>query len=165
MKIFKIILAFIILTLTLNANTKPEKRFFSKNFYLYDTEFKKVAKIYDLPFILLKAVALTENHRFNANKKRDNKNKTKDYGLMQINTIWLKEEGLSEKEILKPVKNIEIGAKILKGLIKRNGYSWNTIGKYHSSTPEFKKIWLERIQENMRLLIQFDKKYKYVVKN
>lgn len=133
---------------------------FSEDYYKYDKEFKAVAKKLNIPYILLKAVTLTENSSFKSNIKMKNSNGTHDYGLTQINTIWLKKYGLTEKEILKPMYNIFVSGVILKDLINRHGASLDTIGRYHSSTNKYKIVWLKRFKDNLVYIAQYDSKYK-----
>jgi len=154
----KILFILIILYSNIYANK------INNNFYKFDSFFKESSKKYKIPFILLKAIALTENTTYNKKVIRKNKNKTKDYGLMQINTIWLKEFKLSEKEILKPWINIDTSARILYSLINKYGYNWDTIGRYHSSTKKYKNIWLNRIKNNMKKIIRYDYKNNYKIK-
>jgi len=112
---------------------------------------------------LLKTVALTENESLNEKAIRYNKNGTKDIGLMQINTLWIKELPqlhLSEKKLKDPKVNIEVAAVILSKLIKERGYSWDTIGCYHSKTKKYKNIWLKRAKEKIRYIAKQDRRVK-----
>lgn len=155
----KKIILFLLCALSLSANTH-----FAQNFYKYDSIFQNISEKYNVPFVLLKAIALSENQEFNPNIKSSNKNKTYDYGLMQINSIWLKEFKLSENAILRPIHNIEASAKILRNIIDKEGYSWDTIGKYHSANKELKAKWVNRVKQNLVYIIKHDNKYKYVLK-
>lgn len=148
---------FILLGIALNLNASGK---FSENYYKYDKEFKAVAEKLNIPYIILKAVTLTENSSFKSNIKMKNTNGTHDYGLTQINTIWLKKYGLSEGEILKPMYNIFVSGVILKDLINRHGASLDTIGRYHSSTQKYKQVWLKRFKDNLIYIAQYDAKYK-----
>ena len=68
-----------------------------------------------------------------------NKNKTYDYGLMQINTIhepMLKKAGIKWESLADPCTNVMVGAWILSQRIQEYGYNWKGIGAYHSKTPE-----------------------------
>lgn len=132
-----------------------------KNFYKYDDYFLEAEYYFDVPFALLKAIAISENGRFDPDAERVNSNGTKDYGLMQINTIWLRKFGIDEETIKHPKVNIFVAAKILRDLIKREKYSWDTIGKYHSRTPKYKKRWIKKVQTNLMRIIKADKKYSY----
>jgi len=115
----------------------------------YDKVFKQVAKKHrNVPSDLLKAIALVENSRMNPKIKRTNRNGTKDYGLMQINTIIAKEFDTKESSLLRPRKNIQVAAKHLARFTKR-GLSWYNIGKYHSKTPSKKILWIRKVKKKL----------------
>jgi soluble lytic murein transglycosylase-like protein len=154
----KKVLLLITLVLSLSAAKLPE------NFYKYDDEFKEAevrSKV--VPFFLLKAIAMTENDSFDPNIKRLNSNNTYDYGLMQVNTIWLDAYGVDEDKALTPRQNIHMSAKILASIIKQYGYSWESIGRYHSATPKYKQIWLAKLKKNLLFIIKNDTKNNYVI--
>lgn len=54
--------------------------------------------------------------RFNHNAVNENKNQTRDYGLLQINSVWLKKEGCNKSvnELLDPTENAKCAYKIYK---------------------------------------------------
>ena len=57
-----------------------------------------------------------------------------DIGLMQVNyEIWGRYLNLPVSRLFNPKINILIGAYILSHYIKKYGYSWKTIGRYHSA--------------------------------
>lgn len=157
----KLIFLIIISVYNLFALTDTDK--LNDKFYEYDNEFMQVSKEQKVPFILLKAIALTENSDYNENIKNVNSNNTIDYGLMQVNTIWLKEFNINKNEILNPYVNISAAAKILKNLIDNHGYNWDTIGKYHSSTDKFKQIWLAKVKSNLNYIMTKDSKNDYIL--
>lgn len=71
-----------------------------------------------------------------------NTNGTIDMGLMQINSIWLKNAfvqaaGIKKSHLYDPCININVGAWILSQEIARHGVQ-EGIGRYHSATPKFK---------------------------
>ncbi|GAB6075242.1 hypothetical protein JCM12825_01200 [Desulfurobacterium crinifex] len=96
----------------------------------------------------MKAIAEVESG-MNPKAINHNRNGTKDLGLMQINTIWLKElkkYGIGEKELLEdPCLNIHIGAWILNKCIAKYGYNWKAVGCYHSCTPELNKSYSRKV--------------------
>ena len=133
------------------------------NFFKYDNYFKKYGEKYNISYILLKTIALTENDKLDPDIVRKNKNKSKDIGLMQINTLWIKELPkfhLSEKKLKNIDINIEVSAYILSRLIKKYGYSWNTIGMYHSKTKKYKKKWIQRAKKKVKYIIKKDNHIK-----
>jgi soluble lytic murein transglycosylase-like protein len=149
----KLVVIFI-LSLSLQANSKIDLN-------KYDEHFKYYGQKYNISYVLLKMVALTENEKFDKNAIRYNKNGTKDIGLMQINTLWIKELSsfhLNEKKLKDINTNIEIAAYILSNLIKKYGYSWETIGMYHSRTKKYKRRWLKRAKKKILQIAKNDKR-------
>ncbi|MGB2552769.1 lytic transglycosylase domain-containing protein [Campylobacter sp. MOP51] len=128
-----------------------------KNYYKYDKEFKKASKEYNIPLVLLKSIALTENSKMTPQTTGYNTNKTTDYGLMQINSIWLKAFNLSEDDIVDPQTNINIAAKILRDIINKHGYSWDSVGRYHSATKDKKAKWTKKVKKSMSAILKMDK--------
>lgn len=155
----KIIAILFLGLITIQANSLP------RNFYKYDNEFKAAEQVHNVPFFLLKAIAMTENDSFNPDIKRLNSNNTYDYGLMQVNTIWLNSFNVSEDRALTPRSNINMSAKILSNIINEHGYSWSSIGRYHSATDKYKQIWLARLKKNLIFIIRNDSKYNYVIES
>ena len=103
---------------------------------------------YGVSPLILKAIAEVESG-MNPKAINHNRNGTKDLGIMQINTIWLKElrkYGIGEKELMEdPCLNIHIGAWILNKCIAKYGYNWKAVGCYHSCTPELNKHYSKKI--------------------
>ena len=138
------------LTIFLFANTNYKNYLKIKK---YDIYFKKASEIYKIPKEVLMAIAFTENESLKPNAIRHNKNKTEDIGLMQINTLWIKEFqyiGLSKQKLLDVENNIYVASLILSNLIKKYGYSLSTIAKYHSKNIEKCKSWLNRFQRHLK---------------
>jgi hypothetical protein len=124
----------------------------------YDNTFKKYEQESGVVnWFLLKAVAVTENSNLNPYAIRYNTNGTKDIGLMQINTIWAKEFGLKESDLLNVDTNVKVATIILTDLINKHGYSWETVGMYHSATPVHKRVWLSSIKKNIQMLAKLDR--------
>lgn len=96
----------------------------------------QAANYYGLDPWLLFAVAKVESS-FNANaiNKNNDKSKSTDYGLMQINTFWLPtlaKYGISKEHLFDPCTSIFVGAWIMKSNIQRLGYNIDGIGAYNS---------------------------------
>ncbi|EAJ6151375.1 MULTISPECIES: lytic transglycosylase domain-containing protein [Campylobacter] len=134
-----------------------------ENFYKYDRDFKAAARKYNIPMALLKAIALTENAAYKHNIIGKNKNQTRDYGLMQINSIHLKRYGIGEKEIVKSSVNIDTAARLLHEIIQKHGFSWNAIGRYHSANDKYKNIWLDKVMKNLVAIVLKDSKDLFVM--
>ncbi|RMG28874.1 MAG: hypothetical protein D6732_18150 [Methanobacteriota archaeon] len=101
--------------------------------------FMKAAHDFHVPVLVLEAIADVEHGRTGLVKV--NKNGTKDYGIMQINSQWIpvfgryipgiKGEHLARNSCL----NIWLSAFILKNEIRRaKGNIWLAVGRYHSPT-------------------------------
>lgn len=69
-----------------------------------------------------------------------NKNGTYDYGVMQINSIWLPKisvYGYTKEDVqYNACKNISVGTWILSQSIAEGKNVWSGVGNYHSHTPK-----------------------------
>jgi soluble lytic murein transglycosylase-like protein len=113
----------------------------------YEPYFQKAGTYYNIPPLLLKNIATIESAG-NPNAIRINDNGTKDYGLMQINSIHLHRLsawGINESNILNPQINIFAGSYLLSEHIKEKGFNLQAIGNYHSKTQAYKDKWLHRL--------------------
>lgn len=113
----------------------------------YEPYFQKAGSYYNIPPLLLKNIAVIESAG-NPNVIRINENGTKDYGLMQINSIHfhrLSAWGINEGNILDPQINIFAGSYLLSEHIKEKGFNLQAIGNYHSKTQAYKEKWLRRL--------------------
>lgn len=123
----------------------------------FDKYFVGAGEQYGIPPLLLKNIAKIESG-FNPKAIGVNKNGTKDYGLMQINTIHLKrlhkKYGVTEQILMEPKTNIYAGAELLSKIIRQHGLNFDSIGRYHSNTEEFKAKW------NGKLIIELKKSLK-----
>ncbi len=113
----------------------------------YNLYFQAAGSYYNIPPLLLKNIATIESAG-NPNAIRINDNGTKDYGLMQINSIHfhrLSAWGINERNILNPQINIFAGSWLLSEHIKEQGFNLQAIGNYHSKTQVYKEKWLHRL--------------------
>lgn len=113
----------------------------------YEPYFQKAGSYYNIPPILLKNIAVIESGG-NPNAIRINENGTKDYGLMQINSIHFRQLslwGINEGNILNPKINIYAASWLLSRHIKEQGFNLQAIGNYHSKTKVHKEKWLRRL--------------------
>ncbi|MDP3301433.1 MAG: lytic transglycosylase domain-containing protein [Sulfuricurvum sp.] len=114
---------------------------------LYDRYFKEAGVHYNIPPLLLENIVNIESGG-NPNAIRVNNNGTKDYGLMQINTIHFRQLsawGICEGNILDPKINIFAGSWLLSEHIKERGFNLQAIGNYHSKTQIHKDRWLKKL--------------------
>lgn len=117
------------------------------NLSMYDPYFQKAGSYYNIPPLLLKNIVAIESNG-NPNAIRINENGTKDYGLMQINSVHfrrLSTWGINEHNILNPQINIFAGSYLLSEHIKEKGFNLQAIGNYHSKTQAYKEKWLHRL--------------------
>lgn len=118
----------------------------------YDPYFQRAGSYYNIPPLLLKKIATIESSG-NPDAIRINDNGTKDYGLMQINSIHLHRLsawGINERNILNPQINIFAGSYLLSEHIKENGFNLQAIGNYHSKTQMHKEKWLRRLIQALK---------------
>lgn len=139
------------------ANTKNMEKL--EKYNQYDDIFLKYEKEFGISYFLMKAIALTENADFDNNAIMKNENGTIDIGLMQINSMWkywLPEANITHQKLKDPDFNIKIAYTIVSKIIEQHGYSWDSIGRYHSGTPKFKERWLNKIKKNVSYLASLD---------
>jgi soluble lytic murein transglycosylase-like protein len=93
----------------------------------------------------------TQESKLNAGAINVNKNGTVDYGLMGINTVWLKQLsqfGITEQHLMQPCINVHIGAWIYSQHVRSFGNTWRAIGAYHSKTPSLSSKYVSAIQRH-----------------
>ena len=86
--------------------------FFSKSFAFYHCFFDAGERYKIDPFLLI-AIAKVESN-FNPKAINTNKNGTKDYGLMQINSYWIERYKIPKEWLFEPCYNIHFGAMVLR---------------------------------------------------
>ncbi len=87
--------------------------------------------------LILRAIAWQES-RNRPNAVHVNANGSRDYGVMQINSIHLPELAryrITSTTLMEPCKNIYIAAWHLRSKIDKHGNTWSAMGAYHSETP------------------------------
>lgn len=98
--------------------------------------------------LLIKAIIWQESKNRQDAFNR-NKNNTVDVGMMQINSIHfesLKKRGITEQTLREnSCANVFSGAWVLSQVIERHGYTWDSIGRYHSSTPAHHDKYVKNI--------------------
>lgn len=111
----------------------------------YEACFKNASAKYGVPLEFLHAISFTESS-FRHSSKNSNRNGTRDYGLMQVNSLWAKQAakmGYQWAKVKKnPCTNIMFGSLILKNNKKRLGNWKSAIGAYNAgfaNTPKAKK--------------------------
>jgi len=97
----------------------------------YDSLFRTSGEKYGIDWRLIKAHAVHES-RLNAGATNRNKNGSIDYGLMQLNDHGAG-AGMSRADLLDPEKNIDAGARFIHDLVKKNGITPESLGRYNGS--------------------------------
>jgi soluble lytic murein transglycosylase-like protein len=75
-----------------------------------------------------------------------------DYGLTQINSIWLPhlhKFGITPVQLMNPCINMHVGAYILSINMRRHGNTWQAIGGYHSNTPLHRDHYARSIYQRL----------------
>lgn len=99
---------------------------------------KDAATYHGVDVWLLYSIAWVESG-FNPKAIGRNKNGTVDIGMMQINSIWVRQlgqYGISSSSLSDACTSVYVGAWILAKNIKRHGYTWRAIGSYNSANPQ-----------------------------
>jgi len=76
--------------------------------------------------------------------------KSFDVGLMQINSQWPKKWRIDPVTLLDPETNIRLGLLILGQEIKRHGFNWLAVGKYHTPNPERGRQYAWRVFRHLK---------------
>lgn len=96
--------------------------------------FEEAGRKYGINSRLLASIARVESN-MNPKALNLNKNGTSDFGLMQINSFWIKPLALDmDKLISNPCYNTMTGANILRYCLDRHGYNWKAVGCYNASS-------------------------------
>ncbi|MCY3769879.1 MAG: lytic transglycosylase domain-containing protein [Gammaproteobacteria bacterium] len=126
--------------------------------------YRRIAPQYDLPVVVLYAVALCESgrriesgfrpwpwtlningegqvfqdkqHAVQAAAEAIDRGSTVDLGIMQVNWHYHGHRFHGVSEALDPYANLKVGAAILREYARKHGSLWQGIGHYHSGTPE-----------------------------
>ena len=94
---------------------------------------------------LLQAIAQHES-RMNPRAVNQNKDGSRDIGIMQINTRWLpqlRSLGITSGQLWDECINIFVGAWVLAQNFQRLGYTWEAVGAYNarSSDKRIRYAW------------------------
>lgn len=96
--------------------------------------FQEAGEKYGISPLLLESIARTESG-LKPGAIGVNTNGSRDLGLMQINSSWIKPLGLDPSRLLTDTcYNTMVGARILSECIERNGYTWEAVGCYNAVT-------------------------------
>ncbi len=91
--------------------------FFSSQSWAFYHCFFDAGKRYGVDPVLLISIAKVESG-FNPRAVNVNRNGTRDYGIMQINSHWLEKYKIPKEWIFEPCYNIHFGAMVLRGCME-----------------------------------------------
>lgn len=124
---------------------------------------------YGVPEVVLRSISAVEsgNNRYAVNINgsavyseteehavqviRNNRNKSIDIGLMQINKVWFKKFGYPLELGLNACWSIHMGAYILQyEYIRHNGDIWKAIAHYHSPTKKYQNRYMNKVYKEIK---------------
>ncbi|WP_321849285.1 transglycosylase SLT domain-containing protein [Pseudomonas paraveronii] len=98
---------------------------------------QSAASRYHVDPLLLYAIAKVESG-LNPGARNVNRDGSQDIGLMQINSRHLPalaRFGITEQHLLtQPCTSVMVGAWLLAGFIREQGYGWQAVGAYNAGT-------------------------------
>lgn len=107
--------------------------------------FQEAGEKYGISPLLLESMARTESG-LKVSAVGVNTNGSRDLGLMQINSSWIKPLGLDPTRLLTDgCYNTMVGARILSECIERNGYTWEAVGCYNAVTKSKQAKYARRV--------------------
>jgi len=107
--------------------------------------------------LLLKSIVIVESGE-NPKAIHKNRNGTTDYGLGQINTIWVKGLELdTAKLISEPEYNLKWSAYILRHCLDKYGWSWEGLAHYHNSKAIYGLKYMLQVKEVYNKLLSDSK--------
>lgn len=100
-----------------------------------DNCYVQAGKRYNVDPTLIYSIAGVESDHNNLAVNKANSNGTADFGLMQINSIWLpllkKEFKANVNDLFDSCYNIHVGTWILSKSFSKWGYNWKAVGAYN----------------------------------
>lgn len=98
---------------------------------------------------LLESIAAIESG-MNPVARNQNRNGSTDFGLMQVNSYWIKAANLDKERLLNDAcYNTLAGARVLRGCVDRYGNSWEAVGCYNASSSEKRKSYAWKIYRQL----------------
>ncbi len=104
---------------------------------------------YSVDPTLLQAIARVESLE-DPSHVNENKNGTRDVGVMQINEWWfprLEAYGGEKRLRDEPCFNIFVGAWILAQEFERGGVTWEAVGAYNAKSLDKARVYAGRVQK------------------
>ena len=110
--------------------------------------FEEAGATYGVHPTLLWAIAKHESGFNSQAVNRANKNKSLDFGVMQINSEWARPDRLGPEvwsNLGDPCYNIKVGAYILADCLRRYGHTPEGLGCYNAKSPEKRIAYARKI--------------------
>lgn len=121
-----------------------------------------VAQLYNLPPRVLPSIQRVEGGR--PGLVSLNRNGSEDYGVMQVNSIWLDDLSrytkldkavVRERLITRPCFNIAASGLIMRTYLDQaDGNLMQAVGNYHSHTPVHHNSYRARVMDAAKVLFQ-----------
>ncbi|UIN19852.1 lytic transglycosylase domain-containing protein [Herbaspirillum frisingense] len=118
--------------------------------------FEQAGARYGVSPLILQAIAQQESG-MNPKALNRNRNGTRDIGIMQINSSWLRflaHYHINESDLLDACTNIHVGAWILGSNFQRMGVSWEAIGAYNAVSPDKRARYATQVIGRLRHLLR-----------
>ncbi len=91
-------------------------------------------------------------------KHAQQRKKSFDVGLMQINNWWLNRLHIAPEIALLPQNNIRLGLWILAQEIQRYGFNWQAVGAYHSPHKKRQQLYAYAISQHYQRFMNAEEK-------
>ena len=118
--------------------------------------FEQAGQRYGISPVLLKSIAAHESG-FNSRAVGHNNNGSEDIGLMQINSEHLpvlSGYGITRAHLFDPCLNINVGAWLLAGNIRRHGARWEAVGAYNAGCKAMSREECVRLRSSYVAAVQ-----------
>jgi len=97
--------------------------------------------------LLIKSIVMVESGE-NPKALNRNTNGTTDYGLGQINTIWVKGLELDSAKLIRdPEYNLKWSAYILRHCLDEYGWTWKGLSHYHNGKAIYGLKYMLKVKE------------------
>jgi hypothetical protein len=104
---------------------------------------------------ILRGIAMVES-QYDPKAINHNKNGSIDFGIMQVNSIHLRElkkYKIRKWDLMNSCKNIYVAAWLLRRSVNRYGYNWAAVGGYHSNTPKERAVYAIKVRQAVKTIL------------
>ncbi len=149
---------FLIIILLVLTCLKPSETTASELVPITNECFHAAAEYYEVPVAALYGIFAQEAGT--VGEYEINKNKSRDNGPMQINSIWnntFESMNISEQNIRNHgCLNVFISAYILKDCLNATGDIWQAIGRYHSKKAKYAEPYKRKVLNKLLTVKDYD---------